>query len=89
MLVVPNNATAKKVLSVPGIIVYLEDKKKLYLARDEQLNALAEEKMVHVNQHQALAYIFVCIFPRRTRSSYYILFICTSRMTRIIPAYTK
>ena len=63
MLVVPNNATAKKVLSVPGIIVYREDKKKLYLARDEQLNALAEEKKVHVNQHQAHAYIFVCIFP--------------------------
>ena len=59
MLVVPNNATAKKVLSVPGMIVYREDKKKLYVTKNERLNALAEEKKVHVNiKHIAHAYTF-------------------------------
>ena len=50
MLVVPDNATANKFLSVPGMIVYREDKKKLYVAKDKKLNALAEEKKVPVNQ---------------------------------------
>ena len=49
MLVVPDNATANKVLSVPGMIVYREDKKKLYVAKDKKLNALAEEKKVPVS----------------------------------------
>ena len=53
MLVVPDNATANKFLSVPGMIVYREDKKKLYVAKDKKLNALAEEKKVPVNQKQA------------------------------------
>ena len=61
MLVVPNNATAKKVLSVPGMIVYREDKKKLYVTKNEKLNALAEEKKVHVNQHQGHC---ACIYVR-------------------------
>lgn len=47
MLVVPDNKTASKVFSVPGMIVYREE--ILYLARDEKLNALAEEKKVTVN----------------------------------------
>ena len=47
MLVVPDNKTANKFLSVPGMIVYREE--ILYPARGEKLNALTEEKKVTVN----------------------------------------
>jgi hypothetical protein len=46
MLVVPDNATAKKVPSVEGMMVYRKDNNKLYVQGDKKLNALAEEKKV-------------------------------------------
>ena len=47
MLVVPDNTTARKALSIPGMIVYRQDKKKLYITKNEKLNALAEEEKVN------------------------------------------
>ncbi|XP_028403848.1 uncharacterized protein LOC114526446 [Dendronephthya gigantea] len=46
MLVVPDNATAKKIPSVEGMIVYRKDNNKLYVQGDNKLNALAEEKKI-------------------------------------------
>jgi hypothetical protein len=46
MLVVPDNATAKKVPSVEGMMVYRKDNNKVYVQGDKKLNALAEEKKV-------------------------------------------
>ena len=48
MLVVPDNATAKKVPSVEGMMVYRKDNNKLYVQGDKKLNALAEEKKVRL-----------------------------------------
>ncbi|CAB4039587.1 Hypothetical predicted protein, partial [Paramuricea clavata] len=46
MLVVPDNATAKKVPSVEGMMIYRKDNNKLYVQGDKKLNALAEEKKI-------------------------------------------
>jgi hypothetical protein len=50
MLVVPDKTTAKNALSIPGMIVYRQDKNKLYITKDKKLNALAEEKEVTLIQ---------------------------------------
>lgn len=52
MLVVSDDMTANKFRSIPGAIVYREDTKKLYVAKDKKLKALAEEEKVSVSQHQ-------------------------------------
>lgn len=46
LVVVPDNATAKKFPSVEGMMVYRKDNKKVYVQGDKKLNALAEEKKV-------------------------------------------
>ena len=51
MLVVSDNMTANKFRSVPGTIVYREDKEKLYVAKHKKLSALAEEEKVRVSKH--------------------------------------
>ena len=45
MLVVPDNATMKKVPSVEGMIVYRKDNNKVYVQGDTKLNPLAKEKV--------------------------------------------
>ena len=46
MLVVPNNATMKKVQNIEGMMVYRKDNNKIYVQGDKKFNALAKEKMV-------------------------------------------
>ena len=46
MLVVPDNATMKKVPSVQGMMVYRKDNNKIYVQGDKKLSALAKEKKV-------------------------------------------
>ena len=49
MVVVPDNATAKKLPRIDGMMVYRKDKNKLYVQKDKKLNAVAEEKKVSKN----------------------------------------
>ena len=46
MVVLPDNATAKKFPRFEGMIVYRKDNNKVYVQGNKKLNALAEEKKV-------------------------------------------
>ncbi|XP_046839746.1 uncharacterized protein LOC124433918 isoform X3 [Xenia sp. Carnegie-2017] len=46
MIVVPDNETAKKIPKIEGMIIYREDKEKLYVQGNKQLKTLADEKKV-------------------------------------------
>ena len=46
MVVIPDNATAKKFPRVEGMMVYRKDNNKVYVQGNKKLNALAEERKV-------------------------------------------
>ena len=56
MLVIPDNAKARKVPNVEGMIVYRKDNNKVYIQGDKKLNALAEEKKVNKGKNQILRF---------------------------------
>ena len=58
MVVVPDNATAKKLPSVEGMMVYRKDSKKVYVLEDKKLSALAKENEVGY-EHDFLVLIFI------------------------------
>ena len=68
MVVVPDNATAKKLPSVEGMMVYRKDSNKVYVLEDKKLSALAKENEVGY-EHDFLVLIFI---DRRRRSLIYI-----------------
>ena len=47
MIVVPDNETAKKIPKIEAMIIYREDKEKLYVQGNKQLQTLADEKKVN------------------------------------------
>lgn len=57
MVVVPDNATAKKFPSVEGMMVYRKDNNKVYVQGNKKLNALAEEKKVDKNTQSLLIFV--------------------------------
>ena len=58
MVVVPDNATAQKLPSVEGMMVYQKDSKKVYVLEDKKLSALAKENEVGY-EHNFLVSIFI------------------------------
>ena len=44
----PNNATAKKVPAIPGLLEYHNDQKKLYVRANKTWNLLTQEKEVKI-----------------------------------------
>jgi hypothetical protein len=46
VVVVPNNATAKKVPWIPGLLAYRKDQKKLYVRANKTWALLTQEKEV-------------------------------------------
>ena len=59
MVVVPDNATAKELPSVEGMMVYQKDSKKVYVLEDKKLSALAKENEVGYKHDLAFSYLFL------------------------------
>ena len=56
VVVVPDNAAAKKVPEIPGLLEYRKDQKKLYVRANKTWNLLTQEKEVYwSNPKTALA----------------------------------